>query len=200
MEFTREPSEFDLNYLLLFCEYTFNFVRYVPDTYLDVNDVKSMFMRQFHKLVELIGYKLIAQDVIYILVPDDQVVMAVAEIIDKSLSYRVMEYNHYSMKGDLDKKRSVLLALADKIDSLRKSLKQRNPKLEDCLYFLFNSVDIRHNNSDKGSKDYKFFTSQMDKDTVEYWYDETYQICLLAFLELDNIDRMSNIEELKKNY
>lgn len=46
-------------------------------------------------------------------VPKDQAAISVAEIIDPSLSYRVIEYNHYSMKGDLKRKRDILLALED---------------------------------------------------------------------------------------
>ena len=35
---------------------------------------------------------------------------------------------------------------------------------------------------------------------LESWYDEIYQLSLLAFLELDNIERTKQIEALKKNY
>jgi len=39
----------------------------------------------------------------------------------------------------------------------------------------------------------------MDKTTLESWYDETYQMILLAKLLLDNITRTTNIKALKNN-
>ena len=38
----------------------------------------------------------------------------------------------------------------------------------------------------------------MDKQDLETWYDETYQLCLLAFLELNNVERTKKFDELKK--
>lgn len=35
---------------------------------------------------------------------------------------------------------------------------------------------------------------------LEFWYDEIYQLSLLSFLELDNIERSKQIEVLKQNY
>ena len=40
--------------------------------------------------------------------------------------------------------------------------------------------------------------ADMDKETLEKWYDETYQMCLLAFLELDNLERKEKVEHLKQ--
>ena len=39
----------------------------------------------------------------------------------------------------------------------------------------------------------------MSNDELEKWYDETYQVCLLCFLELDNIERKKKIKELNEN-
>ena len=40
----------------------------------------------------------------------------------------------------------------------------------------------------------------MSKDELESWYDETYQLCLLAFLELDNVERTKKVAELKASF
>ncbi len=37
----------------------------------------------------------------------------------------------------------------------------------------------------------------MPKKQLEEWYDEIYQLSLLAFLELDNIERNRKISDLK---
>ena len=38
----------------------------------------------------------------------------------------------------------------------------------------------------------------MDKKEIESWYDETYQLCLIAFLELENIERTKKFNDLKE--
>ena len=37
----------------------------------------------------------------------------------------------------------------------------------------------------------------MKKDRLEKWYDELYQMMLLAILLLDNVDRTDKVKELK---
>ena len=70
---------------------------------------------------------------------------------------------------------------------------------------MFNNLDLRHNNTtrnlakeEKRDTNYKQIVADMTPDELEDWYDETYQLCLLAFLELDNVERMQKIDELKK--
>lgn len=38
----------------------------------------------------------------------------------------------------------------------------------------------------------------MTKARLEKWYDELYQMMLLAFLLLDNVNRTENVKELKE--
>ncbi len=53
-----------------------------------------------------------------ILVERDSAAFAVADIVEEELAFKVIEYNHYLLKGDLDKKRNILKALADKVEGL----------------------------------------------------------------------------------
>ena len=39
----------------------------------------------------------------------------------------------------------------------------------------------------------------MKPDELERWYDETYQMCLLAFLQLEQLARKDEVQELKKS-
>ena len=41
---------------------------------------------------------------------------AVAEIIDESLAYSVIDYNHHLLKGDIAKKKAILLALGSDLE------------------------------------------------------------------------------------
>ena len=63
-----------------------------------------------------------------------------------------------------------------------------------------NNMNIRHNNSTEGDKNYREVVAKMTQDELENWYDETYQLCLLAFLELDNVERTKKVAQLKASF
>ena len=63
---------------------------------------------------------------------------------------------------------------------------------------MLNNLNIRHNNRSKKDKSkYKEYVANMSKTRLEKWYDELYQMMLLAFLLLDNIERKKKVSELK---
>ena len=60
------------------------------------------------------------------------------------------------------------------------------------------NLNIRHNNiSAEDPGKYKAYVAQMSTENLEKWYDEAYQMCLLAFLQLENIDRKVEFDQLK---
>lgn len=205
--FNQYPPICDTDFLILFCEYSFNLVSYYLDYAKEnhavyaTNIINEMqiFIQQVLRVVESIGYMKQSKEGIINFIPKDQVVISVAEIIDPSLSYRVIEYNHHSMKGQLIHKRDIILALADKLEPQRAKLKQVNSSLETDLFFLFNNVNLRHNNADPKGKNYKPFIAGMKSEEIEKWYDDTYQMCLLAFLEMDHEDRKARVAQLKQD-
>ena len=103
------------------------------------------------------------------------------------------------MKGDIDRKKNVLISMADKLEPQRVKLKQINSSLESDLFFLFNTINLRHNNSDQSGKNFIPVVAAMNVDEIEHWYDDAYQICLLAFLELDHLDRKDRVKQLKED-
>lgn len=149
---------------------------------------------------QLIGYMMTQKDSITIMVPKSQEAIAVSEIVSPTLSYKVIEYNHHALQGNIEAKKSIILLLADQLESKREALRSINKTLENNIFFLYNSMNIRHNNCDPNSKNYKEHTANMPIKELEFWYDEIYQLSLLAFLELDNIERTKQIEVLKRNY
>lgn len=199
--FEEKPFDFNLDYLVSFCEYSYNLARNVPSDGLTtgLGETIHFYLCQIKLVVEKIGYMANLQGRVIDFVPKDQVAISVAEIVDTSLSYRVIEYNHHSMKGDLERKKGILLALADKLEPLRDNLRHINTSLESDIFFLLNSVNLRHNNADPSGVNYKPFVAKMTKEEIEQCYDDTYQLCLLAFLELDNLDRKDRVKQLKAN-
>jgi len=143
----------------------------------------------------------------YYLEDDEQVIIieknpaatSTAEISEPETAKKIIQYNHYTLKGNIEAKKAILISLASEIEPKKKELEKFNPSLSDDLFFMFNNMNLRHNNVEPNDKNYKPYIANMDNSTLESWYDETYQMVLLAKLLLDNVARMTNIKTLKKN-
>ena len=203
-KFPAKPQKTDTNLLVSFGEYSYNLLLNCMYSGIDdcfnseVREAENEYLRHIDILVEKIGYMLCEKEGVFEIVPKDQAAISVSEIVDDDLSYRVIEYNHQSMRGDIEGKKAILLKLAEKLEPLRKQLEECDQKFENDLFYLLNYLNIRHNNIVKGSSKYEPYVAEMDKDTLEKWYDETYQMSLLAFLRLDHVDRKKHVDELKK--
>ena len=181
--FGREPGEFNLDYLLSFCEYSYNFIKWMsPQNPLCISGSASQqqfYLQQVKTVIEEIGYMETIEQNITLFVPKKQEAIAVSEIVAPEISYKVLEYNHYTMKGDIARKRETLRILADQLEPKRAELATINKELASNVFFMFN---------------------KMTQDELENWYDEIYQLCLLAFLELDNVERTKKVAELKASF
>ena len=132
-----------------------------------------------------------------LVVEDNPAITAVAEIVKPKLSLDVLKYNHHTLRGEIDKKKAILLALGAELEPKRKALSEVNRGLEDDIFFMLNNLNLRHNNISSDDKNYKEFVSKMEVKTLENWYDELYQMMLLALLEIDQIERNSRVKTLK---
>lgn len=56
------------------------------------------------------------------------------------------------LKGDIDKKKEILLQLANKYEGMKSNIKGLNRKLDDDIGFMLNNINIRHNNKSGKSK------------------------------------------------
>lgn len=134
-----------------------------------------------------------------LVVEDNEAVTAVAEILPKKLSTNVIKYNHRSLQGEIEAKKSILLSLGAELEPKRKVLSDQNKQLEDDIFYMLNNINLRHNNcnAELESK-YKEYVAKMSNEELENWYDELYQMMLLAFLLLDNVERTKKVKELKR--
>lgn len=133
-----------------------------------------------------------------LIVEKDATVTAVAEIVPSELSLKVIKYNHYTLKGDIELKKEIILTLANNLEPKRKQIQNASSKVASDLFFLLNNLDLRHNNTDDSGKNYHPYIAKMKKETIEEWYDEVYQLELLAFLLIDNEQRSRKIYDLKQ--
>ena len=69
--------------------------------------------------------------------------------------------------------------------------------MEDGIFYILNNLNLRHNNKIEGDRNYKQAVAEMDALTLENWYDELYQMMLLAYLQLDQVTRNDKVKALK---
>lgn len=209
--FEKEPSDFNIDHLVSLCEYIYNMLMayqgvqgsmgygYMTGMHAPIN-VQFYFI-QINQVIEKIGYMQANEDGFIIFVEKSPAAIAVAEseIIPQNLSYKLISYNHYAMKGNLDAKKDTLLQFALILEAKRSDLKKVDETLETNLFYVFNNLNIRHNNTNPDLKGkYKAYVAQMSSEELEKWYDETYQMCLLASLQLENIGRKAEFNQLKR--
>ena len=148
--------------------------------------------------LEKYNHKAYIDDEQVLIIEDKPEVTAVAEIVEDELALDIIRYNHRSLRGEVELKKSILISLGAELEPKRKELQQLNKQLSEDIFFMLNNVNIRHNNRSKKDKSkYKEYVAKMNKIRLEKWYDELYQMMLLAFLLLDNVDRTASIKELK---
>lgn len=123
---------------------------------------------------------------------------AVAEIVEDELAIDILRYNHFSLKGDIKKKKAILLTCGSELEARRSELHQVNQQLENNIFFMLNNLNIRHNNIRQGDSKYKEAVALMSPEEMEDWYDELYQMILLALLEMDNVQRQEKVKDLKQ--
>lgn len=190
------------NKILLYLEYVINLIWLCNDKFIesehDYDKEYEYLQENVCGLIEDLGYEanFFEDEEKVLLVEKNAAATAVAEIMEPSISYKVIEYNHFLLKGKIEEKRNILLALADKFEPIRPELKKVNSKLESNIGYLLNKMNIRHNNKD--GKMAGGYVANLSSEELEKWYDETYQMLLLAFLEKENVERNQKIDELKK--
>ena len=137
----------------------------------------------------------------FIVIENKPEVTAAAEIMTSdTLSFNIIRYNHRSLKGEIEVKKAILASFGTELEPKRKVLQGINKQLSEDIFFMLNNMNVRHNNCDASdSGKYKEYVSKMTLEQLEDWYDELYQMMLIAFLLLDNEERSVKVRELKAN-
>ena len=138
----------------------------------------------------------------YIIVEKNKATTMAAEIVDdKAVSIDLIEYNRYSLKGNLEAKRRLLDAIGHYIEPILRAHTLKNngyAQLESDAGFLLNNFHIRHNNKEgRKAQDY---IAQINDDTLEEWYDKTYSILLSVIIINDQMCVTSELAALKREY
>lgn len=195
--FSTAISSSDIDTLVLFCEYSCNMLHFVAELGHAKGEIKN-YIRQVNGVIGKIGYERFDKDGFILFVPKSQAVTVAAQTVDTTISYKVIEYNHHSLHGDIGAKKNILLLFANQLEPRREELTTANRTLSTDLFTLLNNLNIRHNNIDSSSPNYKEIVAKMSENEIEQWYDDTYMLCLEAFIALDNMSRKDSVKHLKE--
>lgn len=180
--------------LISYCEYVITLCDHLweyADIHLD-DDTEYLcddLIKTVESCMDELGLIPAKRDNITIFVNKDPTVTAVAEIIDEALSYDVKSYIHKQTKGNLQRKKTILKYLADDIEPQRNKLRGINKTLESNLFQMLQKF-VRHNNEDNP------YIKGLSQTELEVFYDDIYQMWLLAKLEIDSLERKKRVESV----
>ncbi|AGU72739.1 hypothetical protein ACVR1N_02455 [Streptococcus constellatus subsp. pharyngis] len=116
---------------------------------------------------------------------------------------KVLEYNHFSNKRNIQRKKEMLISLANYLEPLRDELnafeelkevmKVNSKKIiaVEQLFGMYNNLGLRHNND-------KQYHLNMNDEELEQWYDDIYTSTLFVILSLDEARILSKLKTLRE--
>ena len=182
-----------------YCEMIVNMIYIIPEgKRLSHGDNINKIKRLVNYDLNSLNHEIRKIDDKYLIIQNDAAVSEVVDIVEDSLAKIILESNHYLLKGDLERKKAILLKIVHALESKKQEIKKINYQLHSDYSYLINNFNIRHNNCDiSNTKNYNEKFVKMSDQEKEEWYDEIYQMGLLIFLLLENKERSTKIANIK---
>lgn len=193
----------DLNEFLLYCEMVLNLYDSLRNYY-DFPPVHKAASQAIYLIsydINELGYRIYKDDSdrIYI-IKNDPVANEIIDTVPEKVAANVLQYSHYAIAGDLEKKRTILKTLGDYLEPKRKEIRSINTTAEDSIFFLLNKMNIRHNNCDiHNTSNYNEHFVALSDQQKEKIYDDTFQQALTCLVLLNQRERTIRINKLKNN-
>ena len=163
------------------------------------DNIKRFLELSNHELITLDnGNKIIVEKNVY--------ASEISQIVSETSiqdAIKVLEYNHFSNKGNIQRKKEILIALANYLEPFRRELnnseglkdilKVNNQKVIafEKLFEMYNNFGLRHNNSNQYHLD-------LADDELEQWYDDIYTSTLFVILSMDESRILSKLKTLRE--
>jgi len=175
---------------------------------------KATLIKEFPKVRERIDYCLAKnnhelkelENGRQIIVEKNVYASEVSQIVSESNiedAIKVLEYNHFSNKGDIQRKKEILISLANYLEplgdelnafeELKEVMKVNSKKIiaVEQLFGMYNNLGLRHNND-------KQYHLNMNDEELEQWYDDIYTSTLFVILSLDEARILSKLKTLRE--
>lgn len=188
----------------LFCEMVLNIFRDLSSTkHVIISEAINHQIRDIvdtlNAVIEKAGFEWKHINDEWIIVEKNAVSLAVADIVEPELSDVIVEYNHYLLHGDLNRKQELLKKLADALEPRRNELSSIAKQETDDFFFMVNNMNVRHNNCDSSDlKKYNKSFALLAPRDKESWYDKIYEQGLALYVILDQKTRSDEIKSFKR--
>lgn len=190
----------NINDFFDYCEMIINMIYIIPEgkrlSHVDnINEIKRLVNYDLNSF----NHEIRKVDDNYLIVQKDAAVSEVVELVEPTIADSILEYNHYVLKGDLERKKNILVKIATALEPKKTEIKEMDYQLYKDYFYLINNMDIRHNNCDK--TDDSKYNEKFDKlqlEEKEEWYDDIFQMSLLIYLLLENKKNSSKIKYFKQ--
>ena len=190
----------DMDKYFQFCEVIYNIVGALID-----EDESQSFIEQLKGIIDTInaniekcGLEIKKRNGKFYIAEKDAVAIEVASEVPE-LADAIVEYNAYSLKGDLKRKKELLKNIADGIEPRRKEFTEKNSIETKDFFFMINNMDIRHNNCDpRDEKNYCGAFDALSLKEKEEWYDRIYDQALALFVLAKQESRKNAIDDFRK--
>ena len=196
----EKPS---LEGLLLYCEVIFNIVLSCDKSLhhkTEDNKVSVQIIENILRVTEKLGYDIHKNenDLYFVAKKDALATEVMQEIGDKAVSLAILEYNRFSLKGDLIRKKELLGIVAHAVEPLIKdpSLRSKCPEVFDDIKFGLNNLNIRHNNVEGANQ--KSALLSLSNDSLENLYDSLYSSILILLRVAQNQKGHAAMDKMKK--
>ena len=176
---------------------------------LDDDNIKRQTMvvyNQINIVINTCGYSLEHINDRLIVVEDNvfanEAAQAVSEFADVKGALSILEYNHFSNKGDIDRKKEKIIKIASLLEPWRDDLNNHiefkdvlklgnNNKVlaVEKLFRMFNKLNIRHNNEEQ-------MLTGLSNQEIESWYDKVYTLSLFIILGKDVAQILTDFSKL----
>lgn len=194
----QEINNWSEDQCFLSIELILNMIKlFLDNEYSEDNSQIVTIYENIYKILEDCNKYIEKVDDKYYVLEKDSTVTAVVDLIDDTkTAISVVAYNYTSNKGNIFEKQKILKILADDFEPRIKRLKAdgRYSKLAVDLSFLFNNINIRHNNTENNQTTLDLNNTE----ELEKYYDMTYRRYLMAVLACEELDTKKQIEAIKK--
>ena len=221
LEFIRSKSVDTTEQLFIFSELLVDiFYNLLEKFTAEEREFIQVIFDNINRFLELSNHELISlENGNRIIVEKNVYASEVSQIVSETSiqdAIKVLEYNHFANKGNIQRKKEILLSLAGYLEpyleefkrpkglsdeskviynELKEVLRLNKDKSKiiafDMLSEMYNQGGLRHNNN-------KQYHLNMNDEELEHWYDKIYTSTLFAILSLEMGKNLSKLNELKK--
>lgn len=187
-------KDIDIEKYFAYCEMLLNVLYLITGSFTPYQHIQDI-CDTIKATVEDSGFEIRTINETIQIVEKDAVAIEVAEIVPE-LSDVIIEYNHYLLRGDIQRKRELLKHIADALEPKRRELEVINNTVTSDFFNMINNMNIRHNNIDPSQKGrYVPGFANLTNEEQESWYDIIYEQALTLFVLLGQQERTKRVKD-----